>query len=365
MKIRCCFIAILAILIFSGCVAPAPSFYDARVVPGYTGNQSGVFATVGDAIAAAPAGLTAPHRIYIAAGNYYEKLVIDKPNIQLIGAGMERTRIYFDAYAGQENEPGKTWGTRGSGTLIIRATDIELHQLTIENSFDFLRNDALADGHPKKIRDTQAVALYLDTGSDRTLARHVKLLGFQDTLFVNTGRSWFDKSIIAGNVDFIFGAGNALFTDSEIVTRTRGKANMPHGYVTAPSTQISDTFGLTFINCRLTREPGVPNNSTHLGRPWHPTTQFSDGRYADPNAIGKAVFINSEMDAHITDAGWHSMGGTAKDGSRITFMPEDARFFEYQSRGPGAKIDERRRQLNEQEVERYTQESILTGWIEK
>lgn len=99
-----------------------------------------------------------------------------------------------------------------------------------------------------------------------------------------------------------------------------------------------------------------------LGRPWHPTTQFSDGRYADPNAIGKAVFIHSWMDAHITTDGWYAMGGTAKDGTKIPFLPEDARFFEYQNTGPGAKINTKRRQLTTAEAQHYSREKILGDW---
>src|SRR5690606_5648055 len=163
-------------------------------------------------------------------------------------------RLYFDAYAGQEYIAGKTWGTRGSGTVIVQAEDIQFHRLTIENSFDFLKNDALEKDHPQKIRGTQGVALYLSKGSDRVLVRDVKLLAYQDTLFVDAGRAWFDQTYIAGNVDFIFGAGNALFTDSDIVTRNRGQQHFPHGYITAPSTQISSQYGLTFIDCRLSRE---------------------------------------------------------------------------------------------------------------
>lgn len=303
-----------------------------------------------------------PVIIHLSASDFYEKIIIDKPNVHIVGAGASKTKIYFDAYAGQEEVPGKVWGTRGSGTVIVRATDVTFEDLTIENSFNFVANDALPKDDPGKIRDTQAVALYLDQGSDRVLVRNVKLLGYQDTLFVNSGRAWFDKTLVAGNVDFIFGAGNALFTHSEIRTRIRGSENIPHAYLTAPSTDITSEFGLTFIHCQLTREHGVPDKSTPLGRPWHPTTQFVDGRYADPQAIGKAVFLYSTMDAHITDEGWYSMSGTAVDGSKQQFMPEDARFFEFQSEGEGAAINNRRRQLNELEASEYTRKNILGDW---
>jgi pectinesterase len=354
--------------LISGC-ASFPSSENCNAIVDLTLPESSgnYFSSLSAAIDAAPNNSKKPYRIFIKSGDYYEKIIIAKPNIHLIGESREKTRIYYDAYAGQQStEAGATqrqiWGTAGSATLIVRAADIQLYTLTLENSFDFARNDALADSDPTRTIHTQAVALHLDNGSDRFVARNINLLGHQDTLFVNAGRSWFDQSLIAGSVEFIFGKGNAVFTQSEIKTRLRGKSVSPYAYLTAPSTSINREYGLTFIDCTLTREPGVPDNSVYLGRPWHPTTQFADGRYADPNAIGKAVFINSWMDAHIASDGWHSMSGTAKDGSKIQFLPQDARFFEFNSSGPGAVINKNRRQLMNKEAKSYMVEKILGNW---
>ncbi len=314
------------------------------------------------AIDAAPENAPKPYRIYIAQGIYREKLRLQKNNIQLMGAGRHKTHLIYDDYAGKTAGSGKTLTTPGSATLTITGSDIRIEHLNIENSFDFLANDALANDDPKKIVGSQAVALFIDGAADRILVRDVVLLGYQDTLFANAGRSWFDKVLVAGNVDFIFGKGNALFTDSEIKSLSRAKPGNPLGYITAPSTQIASEFGLTFINCRLTRDLAVADNTVPLGRPWHPTTQFNDGRYADPNAIGKTVFINSWMDAHITRDGWFSMSGSTKEGGRKAFLPEDSRFFEYGSKGPGAAGTDKRRQLTAEEVKSYTIKSILGDW---
>lgn len=364
MRYRFSVVALL-LLLLTACASVKKSPYDAIVDKNSSAKDA--FTSIEAAIDAAPSTETKPYRIFIASGDYYEKLVIAKPHIQLIGADQHSTRIFYGAYAGQQATDagatkGQIWGTPGSATLIVRAANVHLQQLTIENSFDFLANDALDSDDPLRIANSQAVALHLDNGSDRFLARNIRLLGYQDTLYVNSGRSWFDQSYIAGNVDFIFGKGNALFTDSEIKTLGRGKPSDPHGFLVAPSTNINSEYGLTFIDCRLTRDASVPDNSTPLGRPWHPTTQFADGRYADPNAIGKAVFISTWMDAHITLDGWYSMRGTAKDGSRTQFQPEDARFFEFNSSGPGAAITALRRQLSEDEMKNYTIERILGDW---
>lgn len=359
-------VIIFSLFFISSCATQPYADYDA-IVDASTKPSAKHFTSIQAALEAAPTVTKKPYRIFIAPGDYYEKITIAKPNIHLMGADKKSTRLFYNAYAGQQSTDtgatkGQIWGTPGSATLAIRAANIHIQSLTIENTFDLLANDALTNDDPGRIANTQAVALHLDNGSDRFLARDVRLLGYQDTLFVNAGRSWFDKSLIAGNVDFIFGKGNALFTSSEIKTRGRGKPSEPHAYLVAPSTQISNEYGLTFIDCILTRSKSVPDNSVPLGRPWHPTTQFADGRYADPNAIGKAIFINVWMDKHITNDGWHSMSGIAKDGSKIQFQPEDSRFFEYNSKGPGAAVNGKRRQLSEEEIKNYSKEKIFGDW---
>lgn len=336
--------------------------YDALVDPDTDAGENR-YRTIGAALAAAPDSAAQPYVIQLGPGRYREKLTIHKPNVTLLGTDRDTTLITYDAYAGQ-TIPGtdETLGTFRTATVTVLAPGFRAQNLTIENSFDFLANDALADGDPQKTRGTQAVALMLDGDSDRAAFRNVKLSGYQDTLYTNAGRSYFLDSLIEGNVDFIFGAGTALFENSRIRTRPRGREMHTGGYVTAPSTDISNRYGLVFLRCRLEREEGVPDGSSYLGRPWHPTTTFADGRYANPEAIGASVFIESEMDAHIANKGWTSMGGTAKDGGRIQFQPEDARFFEYENYGPGARINPQRRQLSEAETAGYTREKILGGW---
>ncbi|MCQ3829544.1 pectin esterase [Microbulbifer elongatus] len=347
----------------------ARAHYDAAVGAVPTGTDATRrFESIQAAIDDAPSDGSAPFSIFLPAGVYEEKVLIDKPNVHLLGAERDRTVIRWGDYAGMP-APGaavgatEKLGTFATATVTIEARDFRAENLTIENSFDFLAQDALPQGHPDRVNGMQAVALKTGLNSDRAAFRNVRLSGYQDTLFVQGGRSYFVDSVIEGNVDFIFGAGQALFENSDIVTRPRGTVRETVGYVTAPSTDLGDEYGLVFLHCRLLKAEGVPANSTPLGRPWHPTTTFADGRYADPNAVGAAVFIHSYMDDHITRTGWASMRGTSRDGSKSTvFTPESARFFEYQSRGPGAQVNANRPQLSENEAAQYSKARILRGW---
>jgi len=132
------------------------------------------------------------------------------------------------------------------------------------------------------------------------------------------------------------------------------------GYITAPSTPITQRFGLVFKACRLEKEPGVPAGSYALGRPWHPTTTFADGRYADPNAIGHAAFLHCQIGDHIY--GWDRMSGRDVRQQLIWFHPQDSRFWEYANQGCGAGITPARPQLSEAESACYDDISILDGW---
>ncbi|WP_226664893.1 pectinesterase family protein [Microbulbifer aggregans] len=359
----------LLLSLLAACVTPAcaqsPDYHAIVSTENTQQQDTPTYPTLGAALAAAPADSQTQFVIYLAKGQYREKVLVDKPNIRLVGAGRDQTIITYDDYAGlPSGANGEAMGTFSTATLTVQAKDFQAENLTIENSFDFLATDALPKGHRDKIKGTQAVALETGLNSDRAAFRNIRLTGYQDTLFLQGGRSYFFDSVIEGNVDFIFGAGQAVFEKSDIVTRPRGTTRETVGYVTAPSTDINNRFGLVFLNCRLLKAPGVPANSSPLGRPWHPTTTFADGRYADPNAIGASVFINTYMEDHITKDGWASMRGTSRDGTKSTvFTPESARFFEFGSHGPGAAINPKRRQLTSESVKDYTLQNIFADWL--
>lgn len=280
--------------------------------------------------------------IRVAPGDYREKPVLTRDRVRLIGGGAARTRLHFDAVAQTAKAYHRAgWGTPGSATLTIDAKDVVVTDITVENDYDYLANDRLADGDPDKIGNPQAVALLLDIHSDRVRLDRVGLLGYQDTLFANGGRGLIRNSLVAGNVDFIFGNGQLLIEDSEIRSRRRSAPYQPgefQSFIAAPSTQLSQEHGIIFYRARLTRETGVPDGAVALARPWHPTTTFADGRYADPRAVGQASFIDCFMAPHIHPDHWTEMKGTAHDGTmRHVFRAQDSRFLEVGSYGPGAR----------------------------
>jgi pectinesterase len=295
--------------------------------------------TLGAALTAAPDSSASPYVIYIRNGRYREKLNVDKANITLIGQSRDSVVLTFDATADTPDPDGGTLGTRGSFTLRIAAPDFRAEHLTIENAFDYRANAARPFSDPAKVKNTQAVALHLDRGSDRAAFVDCVFLGWQDTVYANAGRASFKQCIILGNVDFIFGAGVAVFEDCDIVSRAGG-------FIAAPSTPPLQRYGLVFIGSRLGRESnGVKPNTVALGRPWHPSS--------NPNVNPSVVYIDCNMDDHILVEGWTQMGG---------YGPEAARFFEYKSHGVGAVKDPKRRVLSDVQASQYSAEEVLGGW---
>ncbi|HKG91264.1 MAG TPA: pectinesterase family protein [Gemmatimonadaceae bacterium] len=354
------FAAALLSLTLLGCASAGRrgrASYQAVVDARHTGAEgalvSGVptFRTIGAALAAAPAaegGEGRPqHVIYVRNGRYREKLSVSRPNVTLRGESRDGTVLTYDDAADtpKPGGAGGTLGTRGSYTIRVAAPDFHAESLTIENGFDFPANARKADGDPTKRRNTQAVAVLTDSASDRAVFENVRLSGYQDTLFANAGRHYFGRCVILGHVDFIFGAGQAVFEECDIVSRDRGDP-LNNGYVAAPSTRDTQPYGFLFLRSRLLKEsPALAKGSVALGRPWHP-----GGR---PDAIGSAVFVDCWMDDHISARGWEPMSG---------FRAEDARFYEYGSRGPGAIASPTRRVLSAAESANYTPEKVLRGW---
>ncbi|WP_423140715.1 pectinesterase family protein [Parablastomonas sp. CN1-191] len=351
MTARC--IAVLALSLLAGCAgtlaptAPVVTTVTHRLAVSTDCHaRPACFGTVQTAVDAAGTFPTPdPVTIAIGRGNFKERVEVRRANVALVGAGRGATRIYNDLVAETAGRYHRDhWGTPGSATLVVDADGVTVRGLTIENTFDYLANDALAAGAPGRIANHQAVAVLLDIHSDRVLMEDVALLGYQDTLFANGRRGYIRNALIAGNVDFIFGNGQLLIEDSELRTRRRAKDERDNGFqsfLLAPSTQLSQPFGIVVHRSRLTREAGVPDASVALARPWHPTSRFADGRYADPAAVGQALFIDCWMDRHIGPRHWTSMQGTARDGTKTAiFTPQTSRFWETNAKGPGARHED-------------------------
>jgi pectinesterase len=301
---------------------------------------SGDFAGIQEAVDATPAGSESPSVIGVRPGTYMGRVVIgaDRPPITLVGLGRRPHDVVIadDRANGTPNPAGGTWGTTGSASVTVDGADFRARNLTFANLFD-------EAAHPE-ITNRQAVAVL--TRGDRAAFSRVRFLGNQDTLYANSAaattiaRAYFRECHIEGDVDFIFGRATAVFDRCRVHSLNRGST--PNGYVTAPSTDITNPHGFLFARCTFTSD--APPATVFLGRPWHPSQ--------DPNAIGQTVIRDSRIDAHIGPTPWSDFG---------TWPWREARFAEYRNYGPGAAPSPDRPQLTPAQAAAQTIPAFLRG----
>lgn len=252
-----------------------------------------------DAVPAAGADTNRRWVIHIRPGTYREPLCVQaKAPLLLRGESPETVRIVEGRYNSLPKVPGTaahpcvpaldapTHGTSGSTSVAVFSNDVQLLHLSIAN-------DATVP--------SQAVAL--TTAGDRVQLEAVQLWSHQDTLYTRRrerdlpARVFVRDTLIAGDVDFVFGNATLVVTHSELRSR-RQAARGPGGYVLAPSTLPAVAHGFLVTHSRFTAEPGLPPGSVALGRAWDqgvPAGTWQAG--VSPN--GQALVRESELGAHI------------------------------------------------------------------
>jgi pectinesterase len=317
-----------------------------EMVADYSVAPDGEYATVQSAVDAAIAA-GGPDRVFImvAAGSYRE-LVCIKGNtpITLYGTGATpaETTIVFDNYNGKaktEEEQGNpcsattgktTYGTSGSATMAVTASDFHAKNLSIANDTD----EATASG------GLQAVALL--TSGDQIVLDEVQLLGNQDTFYVKgvnaalITRVYVEDSTIAGDTDFIFGYARLVINNSTVHVVGDRRSD---GVIVAPSTHAQNDFGILIANSTVTADEAI--TVVHLGRAWDESQGDVDSYAANvltgdyPN--GTAVFRDSVLDAPIADAAWSPAATTGRPFSAVATADLPAnRLYEYGNSGQGA-----------------------------
>jgi polygalacturonase len=273
---------------------------------------TGDYYSIQRAIDAVPA--TGEAIILVAPGTYREVLTINKPGIKLRSATPDASKTVVV----NDRSAGANGGTLHSATVNVTSDNFFAENITFENDFNRI--------HPQLPAGSQALAL-LVTG-DRAIFHNVRLLGNQDTVYAGSrncspdgsdclpARQYFSDCYIAGNVDFIFGDGKAVFDHCEI-------HSTPHkgGVITAQAKHYpQEDSGFVMNRCKLTADTDV-TAKVFLGRPWRP--------YAT------VIYLDTEMGDHIDPAGWREWHPGE------THSLDTAFYAEYGSTGAGAHSTER------------------------
>jgi pectinesterase len=326
------------------------------------GEAGGVsYATVQAAVDAAVArGGTDRVYILVSPGTYREVVCVPSgaPPITLYSAVADpaRTVIVYNNYSGEAKTAGTSanpctpnasaiaYGTAGSATFSAFASGFQAKNITFSND---VTNATLST-----TAAAQAVALM--TQADRVILDNVRVLGHQDTLYVETPnadtvvRVYAKNSYVAGDVDFIFGGATLVVDTCQIQFVSDRKSS---GQALAPDTDSRNLYGMLVINSNFSADANTALGAVGLGRAWDrscvdvPTylsTCVASGHF--PN--GQAVVRNSTLGAHIAAAPWLP-AATTKRGFCDTPWSclADAgvtcpanRFYEYQNSGSGSTV---------------------------
>jgi pectin methylesterase-like acyl-CoA thioesterase len=241
---------------------------------------------------------TALVTVEIRNGRYQEQLYLrGKDNVTL--RGQSRDGVVIDAQNGDGLNPGSGASqearspgiTGGRALFLIEDADmVTLDTLTIRNSV--LR--AAPNGG-------QAETVFFNS-EGRLVAKNASFFSEQDTIQVR-GYAWFYRTLVAGNVDFIWGNNHAaLFEDSEIRTVGDSANTQGGGYVLQARTVGANDRGFLFLNSRLTHGPGPTGNDVPAGVTW----LARSAGYA--TAWDHIAFIDCRMGPHIAPGGWAGNG---------------------------------------------------------
>lgn len=256
-----------------------------------------------------------PKTINIRNGLYPELLVLrNVANLSLVGESREGVQVGTSNFESFNSGSGGT--AAAPGTALTTSGRVPGHRilgggravLLVENS-DLLqlRHFTLRNPHARSSSlDNQAEAIYFNTSTTtaahRLVAREMNFISEQDTLQLK-GYVWVYRSLVEGNVDFIWGSVMAaLFEESEIRSVLDASSSSP-GYILQARATAGDV-GYVFWNSQLTAGPGV--TAAYLAR---------SGGTSTTSYVDHIAFINSRIGPHILPIGWCVGTGSSRTGT--------------------------------------------------
>ena len=300
--------------------------------------------------------------ITVKSGMYNELLYVrNKNNLTIEGEDRDNTVIYYNNY---ESFNGGTGGSEAPGTgtpnggrsvfLVESADNLVLNNFTLKNSHT--RNN---------VDSNQAETIYFNS-SHRLIANNMNFISEQDTLLLK-GYSWFYNTLVAGNVDFIWGyATAALFEESEIRTIGDSKygsdVTSPGGYVLQARVQNADDPGFVFLNSDFTHGPGPLGTTVEAGSTYIARSGGNSSYYDN------ITLVNNTFGEHIAAVGWAYNGINGQPQPNPDPATANAGWREYGSMdSQGNALDLSARAggylLSETEVADYsTRASVFAGY---
>jgi hypothetical protein len=275
------------------------------------------FRTLGMALNMIAASSATDVTVNVAAGTYRELLRYTGSGLQqtitILGpAGNKQGDNCIFQYANGNNVNGST-ATRAS--FYFTGANLVLQNVTLKNT-------------GTRTQYGQAETLYFASGAGYTLAAtNSSFSGNQDTL-QTSGRNWFYKCFIEGNVDFIWGTAQAaLFEDCTMhfVNDVGGAATYSLVVARTGSTITGDGTvgkGYVLLNSAVTVDANI---TATFGRDagtgaWYDQVALVNVAFSGAGTIGTGMWNTTTPPLALGDAsyvGWKSAGCT---GLNIAFL---------------------------------------------
>ncbi|AOR61021.1 pectinesterase PemB [Pectobacterium parmentieri] len=214
----------------------------------------------------------------------------------------------YDLCASKQNA---TIDTICAAVVWSQSDNLQMKNLTVVN--------ALLDSVDGRAH--QAVALRTD--GDKIQLERVRLIGRQDTFFVNTSnlrneyvtdrysRAYIKDSYIEGDVDYVFGRATAVFDRVHFHTvSSRGAKDI---HVFAPDSMPWAQYGFLAVSCRFTGDEGFSRGrKAKLGRAWDQGARQT-GYQPNKTANGQLVIRDSTIDtSYDREQPWGVAATTAR-----------------------------------------------------
>ncbi|CAJ2652298.1 putative pectinesterase 10 [Trifolium pratense] len=257
--------------------------------------------------------------LQINPGIYKEKvhIPIEKPCIILKGSGSKTTIIAY-------NDSANNVGTSDSATFISSPPNVIVSGISFKNT-----------------HGPNGPAVAANFYGDKSAIFECSFFGYQDTLLLSSGRSYFKNCFIQGEVDFIFGSGQSYFENC-VINAVQGKSR-PIGFVTAQLREKpNDPNGFVFKGGSI-----IGIGRVNLGRPWAP--------------YSRVIFLETYFSSVVTPGGW-DLWHVRRD------QEQNIVFAEVNCKGPGANTKNRvnwEKKPNEINLNEYTLSSFINndGWL--
>ncbi|XP_071690948.1 pectinesterase-like [Rutidosis leptorrhynchoides] len=260
---------------------------------------SGNYKTISEAISAVSKLRKGSSRftIHVKAGVYKENVEISKTinNLMIFGDGIGSTVVT----SSKNVQDGTT--TFRSATFAVSGSGVIIKDMSFENTAGPAKHQAVA----------------FRSGSDLSVVYNCAFKGYQDTLYVYSGRQFYRNCLIYGTEDFIFGNAAVVVQSCNIYVRKplSGQKNT----ITAQSrTDPNQNTGIVVHNSAIQADSDLKGSigsvQSFLGRPW---MQYS-----------RTVFMKCSIDGLIDPAGWLQWSGS--------FALSTLYYGEYSNTGAGA-----------------------------